>query len=192
MNSKREEMKLKRQREKKLKTMTWGILGLAVVVALVVAFSTGVRPVLGEEAAIMPDYSHVAEGTDPGPYSTNPPTSGKHYPVSYQAGFFHEEDVNASYPAGYLVHSLEHGYVIFWYNCQILDEAGCLQLKADIQSVMERASNFKVIAHPWSSIDVPVVMTSWGRLFRFEVFDREDAYAFIRSNRNKAPEPHAD
>jgi hypothetical protein len=57
---------------------------------------------------------------------------------------------------------------------------------------MDRASNFKVIAHPWPSIDVPLVTTSWGRMMRFETFDAGDAYSFVESNRNKAPEPHAD
>jgi hypothetical protein len=128
----------------------------------------------------------------PGPFSTDPPTSGRHYPSSYQSGFFNEEDVDVPYPAGYLVHSLEHGYVIFWYNCELLDQGSCEGLKSDIQTVMERAGNNKVIAYPWPSIKESVVLTSWGRILRFETFVAEDAYAFIQNNRNKAPEPHAD
>jgi len=83
------------------------------------------------------------------------------------------------YPAGYLVHSLEHGYIIFWYNYEVLDDIACTQLKAETQSVMEQANMFKVIAYPWSSIDVPLVMTSWGRMMRYETFDAKDAYAFV-------------
>lgn len=192
MKSKRQELKQQRQRQQQIKKTTWGILAIALIAALVYAFSTAVRPVLGEEVAVMADFSHVPEGTDPGLYNSDPPTSGRHYPVSYEAGFFNEEDVNVQYPAGYLVHSLEHGYVIFWYNCELLDQAACAQLKSDIQSVMDQAGNFKVIAHPWPSIDVPLVMTSWGRILSFESFDSADAYAFVQDNRNKAPEPHAD
>ncbi len=57
--------------------------------------------------------------------------------------------------------------------------------------MMDDANNFKVIAYPWVTIDVPVVMTSWGRLQRFETFDVETASSYVSSNRNRAPEPQA-
>jgi hypothetical protein len=167
-------------------------LALALIAALAFAFSASARPILGEAVAVMADFSHVVEGSNPGPYNTDPPTSGRHYPSSYQAGFFNQVDADVPCPAGYLVHNLEHGYVIFWYNCQLVDEAACAQLKSEIQAVMDRADNNKVIAYPWPSIDVPVVMTSWGRMLRFETFNPADAFAFVQNNWNKAPEPHAD
>jgi hypothetical protein len=64
-------------------------------------------------------------------------------------------------------------------------------LKAQIREVMSAENNFKVIAFPWESIDVPVVMTSWGRMLRFDQFDTEQAQDFVQRNRNKAPEPFA-
>jgi hypothetical protein len=56
---------------------------------------------------------------------------------------------------------------------------------------MEAENNFKVIAFPWPSIDVPVVLTSWGRMVRMEAFDPAQARDFVQRNRNKAPEPEA-
>jgi hypothetical protein len=56
---------------------------------------------------------------------------------------------------------------------------------------MDDFNSFKLIAFPWPSQDVPVAMTSWGRLQRFESFDPQLATAFIEANRNKAPEPNA-
>jgi hypothetical protein len=56
---------------------------------------------------------------------------------------------------------------------------------------MDDAGNLKVIAFPWSSVDVPVVMTSWGQMLRMESFDLASANEFIRTNRNRAPEPQA-
>ena len=94
-------------------------------------------------------------------------------------------------PEGYLIHNLEHGYIIFWYNCNILDENECTALTDQIRQVMDSFDNFKTIAFPWDSIDVPLVMTSWGRLLRFETFDAELASNFYRTNLNKAPEPNA-
>src|SRR5262245_21191422 len=44
-------------------------------------------------------------------YGTDPPTSGNHYPEPQDGGFFDHEIA-----AGYLVHSMEHGGVIIYYN----------------------------------------------------------------------------
>jgi hypothetical protein len=186
------EQRVKRQRQHKLKKMSIAMLGVALLGVLVYTFTLGARPAIGEEIEIMEDVTHVAEGTDPGPFNTNPPTSGRHYASQYFAGFYEEEDVTVPYPEGYLIHSLEHGYVIFWYNCELLEEAACDTLKADIRGVMERSGNIKVIAHPWPSLEIPIAMTSWGRLLRFdEGFDPELAFDFVQGNRNKAPEPNA-
>ena len=97
----------------------------------------------------------------------------------------------ADYPEGYLVHNLEHGYVIFWYNCNLLDEQNCSELKIQIKSVMDEFNGVKLIAFPRESLDVPVVMTSWGQLQQFEVFNENPAASFVESNRNRAPEPNA-
>ncbi len=47
---------------------------------------------------------HVPEGTDPGPYNSNPPTSGPHYGQEYEAGFFDEQspESRVKYTEGYL------------------------------------------------------------------------------------------
>jgi hypothetical protein len=145
---------------------------------------------VGESIPLIPDRSHVPEGTDPGPYNSDPPTSGRHYDVPAQAGFY-DADPYPSFPAGHLVHSLEHGYVIFWYNCDLLNENECATLKSQIKDVMNAEDNLKLIAFPWRSIDVPVVMTSWGRLLKMKTFDPAQANAFIQANRNQAPEPDA-
>jgi len=104
--------------------------------------------------------------------------------------FKYDENIY-TYPAGYLVHNLEHGYIIFWYNCDLLDESACSELKSQIRSVMDELGGTKMIAYPRESIDVPLVMTSWGRLRRFETFNAEQAKAFYRANLNKSPEPNA-
>ena len=90
-----------------------------------------------------------------------------------------------------MLHNLEHGYVILWYNCDLLDEDECGELKDQIQEVLRRNRNNKVIGFPRSSIDFPVVMTSWTRMLEFDEFDTDLANRFVRNNRNKAPEPNA-
>lgn len=191
MKTKRQAKKQQRRRKQIQNWVIWS--GLAVIVLGVLGYAVLARPkpALGESVPVMANTSHVPEGTDPGPYNTDPPTSGQHYDNEMQAGFYNEGDQASPYPAGYLVHSLEHGYVIFWYNCSLVSDQDCANLKSSIQSVMDRADNFKVIGYPWSSIDVPVVMTSWGRIQKFDNFDTKLAYDFVVANRNKAPEPNA-
>mgnify|MGYP001090504954 CR=1 FL=1 len=192
--SKRQKIRARRERQRRSNRLWW-ILGAAVVlvVAGIVVWSA-LSPVQGEAAPIMADASHVAEGEDPGPYNTDPPTSGRHYANSLGAGFYDEGQASqmGEHPEGFLVHNLEHGYVIFWYNCAALDsQADCTQLKDQLNSTLDSFNNVKVIAFPWESIDAPVVATSWGRMLRFERFEPGQAESFVRSNRYKAPEPDA-
>src|SRR5262245_40763396 len=53
---------------------------------------------------------HVPEGSVIF-YLTDPPTSGPHYPVPALGGFY-----SLDIAPGYLVHALEHGAVVIYYN----------------------------------------------------------------------------
>lgn len=97
---------------------------------------------------------------------------------------------NGRGPTGYLVHNLEHGYVIFWYNCTLVTPEECVTLKNDLRTLIEEANHFKVIAFPWTTTDVPVVATSWGQMLR-EVLMLNWPRKMIQRNRNHAPEPNA-
>lgn len=192
-SSKREQNRLRQRRQK---WITFGIIGgIAAILlgVLGVVIWQAFKPEAGEVVAIPADYqTHVEVGT-PLTYPSDPPAGGRHYAQEFEKGFF---DVS-SLPqkpgdlAGYLVHNLEHGYVIFWYSCAKLDDTDCNTLKSQIKSVMDAKNNFKLIAVPWKSIDMPLVMTSWGRLQRFEQFDAGLANAFIDSNLDHSPEPDA-
>ncbi len=181
----------KRQRAQRLKTnLLWRGIGLLVLagIGFLAARQGGQPAAMGTSVPPMA-AAHIPLDSDPGTYNSDPPTSGPHYAEEGRAGFY-DENVYTD-PAGYLVHNLEHGYVIFWYNCRLLDEAGCMELKSHIKTVMDDLGGVKMIAYPWPSLDVPLVLTSWGRLQRFETFDAEQAKAFYRANLNRAPEPSA-
>lgn len=185
----------RRERARKNRTRTaviWGGLALGILAVIALLVWSGARPLAGV-AVPVEGADHIEEGTDPGPYNSNPPTSGTHFPSTFEAGFFDEEEAATlpPFPEGYLVHNLEHGYVIFWYNCQLLDPAACDEMKAQIQAVMDDFDGVKLIAFPWGSIDVPVVLTSWGQMQEMERFDERLARTFVRRNRNQAPEPEA-
>lgn len=52
-------------------------------------------------------------------YNTNPPTSGSHFPIWAKKGVY-----DRAISDGYLLHSLEHGYVVISYNCEKLVPSG--------------------------------------------------------------------
>ncbi len=191
----RSSRKLRRARERQGRfrlRLLWGGLGAAVLVIVGLLVWDSTRPLAGVSVPVL-GADHIEEGTDPGPHNSNPPTSGRHYPSEADAGFYTEDEAAslAPYPEGYLVHNLEHGYIIFWYNCALLDPAACDAMKAEIQAVMDEFDGFKLIAFPWDSIDSPAVLTSWGQMLTMDAFDARLARDFIRRNRNQAPEPNA-
>ena len=190
--TKREARRQQKRRERRRTYLIWGGVGLLAVIGIGWIGSRVFRPAAGEATPLM-DATHIAEGTNPGDYNSDPPTSGPHYPSEYQARFYEEADLPglAPFHEGFLVHNLEHGYVILWYNCEALISGGCDELKQGIRNVMDQFDGVKLIAFPRDSLTNPLVMTSWGRLRRFETFDSVAAADFIRRNRNRAPEPNA-
>lgn len=189
----KERIRKRRQRRKLRSIIIWG--GIVAVFLLLggALIWPVIRPATGESVPIMPSSRHVMEGEDPGPFNTDPPTSGPHYADPLEAGFYDEATAAeiGPYPTGHLVHNLQHDYAVFWYNCEILEEFECAELKSQLREVMENANTIKVIAFPWTSIDVPVVATSWGWMQEFESFDVKLALQFVSSSRNRSPEPQA-
>ena len=182
-SSRRQQMQARQRRQMMVTRLIWGGLGIAVLVVVGFLLWQAFRPQAGEAVAIPANYeTHIEEGTIPDPFLQTLQLEEVHYASELDAKFYQEADLTSlpEYPEGSLVHNLEHGYVIFWYNCAVLDEAGCTQLKANIQQVMDEFDGVKLIAFPWKSLEVPVAMTSWGRLQRFETFNPTQARAFYQ------------
>ena len=188
----REARKAKQRKSRVRNMLIWGGLGLVVVVVVGILVWNAIRPAAGDAIPVL-SSEHVADNQPLGAFIGDPPTSGDHYANNLPADFYHEGDLARlpSNPEGYLIHNLEHGYSIFWYNCELLDETGCGVLKGQIQTVMDEFNGFKLIAFPWTTSEVPLIMTSWGRMQKFDAFSAEEARQFITRNRNRAPEPNA-
>lgn len=184
-----------KKKQKKLKSgMILSAVGIGIVVLLGLMIWNFARPTAGESVEIMANAGdHVPTGEDPGPFNSNPPTSGPHYAEEFDAGFYDENSPEAqvAYPEGYIGHNLEHGYIIYWYNCDLLDETACTELKSEIQESLVENGSVKLIAFPWESLEVPVTLTSWGQIMPMEEFDPKQAERFVSANRNRAPEPNA-
>jgi hypothetical protein len=194
---KRDLLQKRRKEQRRAKRLKSGLIigGTAVVFFgfIGIVIWNNVKPLAGESVPHLDDATaHISEGEDPGPFSSNPPTSGRHYGIPLEAGFYEENDpiTQKPYPEGYLLHNLEHGYIVFWYNCELLDESSCKQLKSQIQTLIVDFQEYKLIGFPWADMDSPLVMASWGQMQTFASFDESAAKEFIRTNRNQAPEPN--
>jgi hypothetical protein len=167
--------------------VTVGVLFVALLVYLVLKEATPAD--LPGEAIPIQGQNHINPGTPHDPYNSDPPTSGPHYPSPAETGFYEEAPADE-----YLVHNLEHGHIIIWYNCSDLSEADCTSLKNDIRAVMSRAGvslitgTSKVNAVPRPTMESRIALTSWGRLQRLDAFDADAILRFIKAFRDTAPE----
>jgi len=134
------------------------------------------KPLMGQEIAIQ-GRNHVPDGTRVD-YSTNPPTSGNHYANPQAAGIY-----DNPIPDGNLVHSMEHGAVILWYKSDIPATES-----AQLKSIFSSVSVSKKIMMPRDNLDVPVALTSWGRLLKLQTIDENQIKAFMETNENRGPE----
>jgi hypothetical protein len=121
-------------------------------------------------------------------YSTNPPTSGPHYPI-WAAYKTYTTPVDR----GFYVHDLEHGGVVIAYNCP----SGCdadLALLADFLSARPADPactppvKFRVVVTPDPLLDVRFAAAAWGAALKSSCFDLPALAAFLDAHYAMAPE----
>ena len=173
------------------------IIGVIIAIGLVGLIGYAVwaaqqpEPQLGTAYPIA-SREHIQFGQQAVDHNTDPPTSGQHYDNPSEAGFYDVAPADE-----FMVHSLEHGYIVVYFNCTDLSETACEALQTEIDDAMDRAGNSrntgtpKLIAAPRPSMDNLVTFTSWGRLYRTDAFDAEELLTYVDLYRDKAPEPFA-
>ncbi|MFO7177913.1 MAG: DUF3105 domain-containing protein [Pseudomonadota bacterium] len=121
-------------------------------------------------------------------FSSNPPSSGKHYP-SWAAFREFTEPV----PRGYWVHSIEHGAVAILYHCS--DCASELEAaRAMIDALPEEASCAgtgaarRVVMTPDPLLDVRWAAAAWGFTLRSDCFEPEVFRDFVLEHIGRGPE----
>lgn len=136
-----------------------------------------------------PSCPHVPQGT--AVTYTNPPSGGPHYPV--WANF---QEFSTVVPDGNLVHSLEHGGVALFYNCNPAD-AACAKVIADLRAVRtaiatdptcDASLRVRVIIAPRPTSDTVVSASAWGQTYRADCVDVESLKAWVTAHYAKAPE----
>ncbi len=121
-------------------------------------------------------------------YSTNPPSSGAHY--STWAAF---QEYDEPVPHGFLVHSLEHGAVVFFYSCSSCDAeveqarsviAGLPVDPACASAGIER----RVIMTPDPALESRWAAAAWGVTLNADCFEPSVFDAFARAHYALSPE----
>jgi hypothetical protein len=121
---------------------------------------------------------HVPQGTSVY-YRTDPPTTGAHYPIPSDPGYY-----DTPLPAGNLVHALEHGDIVIYYDRPSSEV---------MQSLKGWASRFQnrwagLIVTPMPGIGQEIILTAWTKELRLAEFDAASAAAFIDRFRGRGPE----
>ncbi|MBI4065553.1 DUF3105 domain-containing protein [Candidatus Gottesmanbacteria bacterium] len=98
-------------------------------------------PVPGQEVSDL-GRAHVSfEEVEKTTYNSNPPTSGPHLETWVKAGVY-----DAPQSEGQLIHSLEHGYVIISYNCNV-------HLSENSKSQAPNLKQFSIFNFQFSKVD---------------------------------------
>lgn len=120
---------------------------------------------------------HLQAGQVFNGYNSNPPTSGPHDPRAPQFKIY-----NDPLPKEQVVHGMEHGAVVIWYNCTNCQET-IDELKEIVRDGLRRGRN--LIMTPYPDMEpATIALTAWTRLDKFPVseYSRERVERFIKAH----------
>ncbi len=130
--------------------------------------------------------THIKLGTKV-TYNSDPPTSGPHYPDWAKSGVY-DKPVDDRF----LVHSLEHGYIIISYDCQTsqnpLSFSDCSSLKKQLSDIAQEKKLWKLIVVPRPKLDTKIALTAWTHLDNMNRLQTEEVKGFIDEFRDQGPE----
>jgi len=135
------------------------------------------------ETPPLQDGVHVPEGT-PIMWNSNPPCSGQHYPI--WANF---KEYDHPVDLGYIVHDMEHGAVVLFYNCP--EGGACDAIVAGFRQVRDAIPTdplcdpdirVRVVIVPDPLLDVPVAAATWGWTYKAECLDLPTLTDFAKAH----------
>ena len=144
-------------------------------------------PAHGDATLLTGVISPPDEGRDhiwpdhPVEYQTMPPASGPHFPDPTAPGFYTER------PAfGYLVHSLEHGSVVIYYDPAQLSPGIEKSLRAFIKANSD--PEIGIVAVPDADFKYPFILTAWDKMLKLNKYDPQVVRAFLAEYLGRGPE----
>lgn len=125
-------------------------------------------------------------------YEEDPPVSGPHYNLPQGNGFY-----DTPVQPGHLVHSMEHGCVIIYYDQARLSKSAIDRIKKFVTDNPGHDDDgtptpyfAAVIAVPTTDTRYPVILTAWQHRLRMSGFDATRIQKFIDDFIGKGPENH--
>lgn len=174
-----------------------GVIGfsLAIVVYVVMFMGGGGGgaglPDQGDQAVISEVETHESEGREHVSrdtelnYEQMPPTSGPHYNDWATGGFYDEE---TSPPLGELVHALEHGAVVVYYD----PEGITPDVRESFRQYGDRYDDdfmsFIAVPTPVDDPEATYVVTAWTKQLTMDEYDEEKLRQFMAEYLGRGPE----
>jgi hypothetical protein len=176
----------KRKQRQNLMWLAGGLVLVALIVALVVYNISRSQPVAGEQSFATQGNLHIEFGSvSPIAYNSTPPTSGPHYESVANWGV-HNEPVRYEH----LVHNLEDGGVVVYYQCPEECPELVEQLREILQPYIDAGDHVALAQNDpaWTlggsqplhqDIGAPIALTAWQKLLTMDEVDAETIRAFI-------------
>jgi hypothetical protein len=179
------------------RALDWRLLSIAaililgsVILLLVFLFGRGPGTDSGFVGRQQVDSgrNHIPEGQAGGPYSSVPATSGGHWSSVDSPGPW--GIYQSAQPQERMLHNLEHGGIVIWYQPARIDAAGLSALK-DYVTQQITTTQFKVILTPWSGSDFghPIAVTAWDWLLYLDTANVDGIRTFLDAHYGQSPEP---
>jgi hypothetical protein len=181
-----------------------GVL-LVGVILLVLVLVLGGGPSADVGVQLADDgQAHVAQGTDcrapatgtqqqecgADPYSSVPAASGPHWDGPANWGVYSTPLIETQ-----LIHNLEHGGIVVWYDPDAADAAQVDELSRYVTTQVSSgiSGRFKFVLSPWGGAEElpsPIVATAWRHLLELDEVDTAALDAFTREHYGRSPEPN--
>ena len=166
----------------------------ALIIGLVLVFGGGPSESIGTQQP-NDGTEHLSAGTvfseADRPYSSAPGTSGPHWDPSALANW---GVYTTPQREEQLIHSLEHGGIVIWYDPDALDPDQVAELSDYVnrQTSSGISGRYKFILSPWDGPDFahPIAVTAWRQLLYLDEVDLDAIDAFAREHYGRSPEPN--
>ena len=181
-----------------------GVLLVGVIlIALVLLLGGGPSESVGTQ---LPDdgQAHVTQGVDcraptnasqaaecgENPYGTVPAASGPHWSGPANWGVYTEPQVETQ-----LIHNLEHGGVVIWYDPDAVDAEQIAELERYVTTQVSSgiSGRFRFIVSPWAGeeeLPAAIVATTWRNVLEMDEVETGMLDEFTREHYGRAPEPN--
>ncbi len=163
------------------------VVGLVILV-VVLLFGGGGGQRVGQRVP-NEGATHVGQGEAP-TYSSRPATSGPHWNVGGGVAPMNWGVYTAPVPEPAVVHNLEHGGIVIWYQPAQTSQDDVQALTSYVEQQV-RSARFKVLLSPWAGEDfgAPIAVTAWDWKLYLDTADLDQVRAFVDDHYGEGPEP---